>query len=222
MTETYPLAWPQGWARTAASARQESKFHTVGTQHSSGPNGGSWKVTRPLTIEAAMRRLSDELERLGAREIVLSSNLERRLDGQPRSSQRSPADPGIAVYFKRKGQPIVLACDRWTTCAGNIAAIAGHIDAIRRMERYGVGSLDRVFTGYAALPAPGQKAKRQWWVVLGMQERPTGIDSAESLYRIMARRYHPDNKDTGSTAMMAEINAAIADARTEFGARGIA
>lgn len=162
-----------------------------------------------------MRRLSDELERLEARNIILSSNLERRLDGQPRSNQQMPDDPGVACYFTRNKQPMVLACDAWIEPAGNIAAIAGHIECIRAMDRYGVGTLDRVFTGYAALPAPGTTANRPWWRVLGLDGPITGdtaLPHCEFLYRKLAKERHPD-APTGSTYMMAELNEAIAEAR---------
>jgi hypothetical protein len=59
------------------------------------------------------------------------------------------------VYFKLHGKDRVLACDKWDRVADNIAAIAAHIDAIRRQDRYGVGTIDQAFAGYSALPPPG-------------------------------------------------------------------
>lgn len=205
----FPLAWPFGWPRTLAGRRDAAPFHT--TTKIVYPSGGSGTRRRDITVEAARRRLSDELDKLGAREVILSTNIEMRLDGQPRSNRRDPDDPGIAVYFKRKDQPIVMACDRWDTCAGNIAAIAGHIEAIRRIERYGVGSLDRVFTGYAALPAPGEHAKRPWWNVLGFESMPADIETVTISYKSLARRHHPDAG--GNSTEMAELTAAMAEAR---------
>ena len=34
----------------------------------------------------------------------------------------------------------------------------------------------------------------------------------ETAYRVLAKRYHPDNPQTGSAAMMAKINVAIEEA----------
>ena len=105
----------------------------------------------------ARERLADELDRLGARYVVLSTNMELRLDGQPRAGQSEPADPGVCVYFQLKDRPTVLPCDRYTTVAGNMAAIAAHIEATRAIERHGVGTLEQMFTGFQALRGPGPK-----------------------------------------------------------------
>mgnify|MGYP000712282402 CR=1 FL=1 len=137
----YPLTWPAGWKRTPTAQRARARFRSGRTE---------------LSIYEATQRLQGELERLerGIGGVVLSTNVETRLDGMPRSDRRAPADPGAAVYFRLKGQPRCLACDKWDRVADNIAAIAAHIEAIRAVDRYGVGTLDQAFAGYAALPAP--------------------------------------------------------------------
>lgn len=119
----------------------------------------------------------------------------------PRSGQPEPTDPGAAVYFKLKGKPRCLACDKWARVADNIAALAQHIDALRRIERYGVGTMEQAFAGYAALPP----SPSDWWIVLGVPQEATDaqIDDA---YRQLARKSHPDAG--GSHSEMARINAA--------------
>jgi len=92
-------------------------------------------VRRSLTVADARNRLDLELQRLGARDVLLSTNVQVRLDGLPRSGQNEPADPGAAVYFTLKGKPRCLACDRWSRVADNIAAIAAHVYAIRAVDR---------------------------------------------------------------------------------------
>ena len=47
------------------------------------------------------------------------------------------------LYFHLKKQPYAMACDRYTTVADNLAAIAAHIDAVRAIERHG----DRKISG---------------------------------------------------------------------------
>src|SRR5687767_8447881 len=126
----FPLEWPLGWKRTPAHLRRNVPFKTK--------SPGDY--ARTIGHEGALRRLDAELDRLGATAITLSTNLELRLDGRPRGDQR-PADPGVAIYFRFKKRPTVFACDTFNTVAGNIAAIAAHIEALRRIDRYGVGSL---------------------------------------------------------------------------------
>lgn len=193
MAEAYPLAWPAGWPR--AKSRQRASF-----SKKTWDSSYRWQSTGRLSVADARQRLSDELDRLGARYVTLSTNLETRLDGQPRSNQAEPADPGVAVYFRLDGKDIVLACDKWDRVADNIAAVAKHIDAIRGMDRWGVGSTRQAFAGYEALPAP-----EQWWQVLGLSER-AGREDIKAAYRQKAREAHPDQG--GSDAAMARLNAA--------------
>jgi hypothetical protein len=86
MTQAYPLQWPQGRPRTA-SPRTGRFSKTTRTRQ-------GWDQKVELTVADAVGRLQDEIDRLGARQYVLSTNLELRLDGLPRSSQAEPRDPG--------------------------------------------------------------------------------------------------------------------------------
>lgn len=106
-------------------------------------------------------------------------------------------------------KPAVLACDRWRTVAGNVAAIAAHMNAMRSMDRWGVGSLDQMFAGYLTLPAPIVTA--DWRTPLG---NPATLAHAEAVYREKMRTAHPDNG--GSHAAAAALNAAIEIARREL------
>jgi len=162
-----------------------------------------------LTVFDSVARLTGELRRLGAQvgTEVLSTNLITRLDGVPRSDQRPPEDPGAAIYFKLKGQPRVLACDRWTRVADNIAAIAAHIEAIRAQERYGVGSLEQAFAGYVTLPP----AVTDWWVILGVSPNATWDQANEAFLRL-AQAAHPDRQG-GSHEQMARLSEAREKAR---------
>ena len=197
----YPLAWPSGWKRTPASQRHRAAFRT-GKQ--------------PLTVSAALGRLARELRLLNAVDEVLSTNVAVRIDGWPRSGQAEPSDPGAAAYFKIAGTPTVLACDRWTRVADNIAAVAQHIDALRRIDRYGVGTLEQAFAGYAALPerAGGVEA---WWEVLGVAPQASR-EGVEIAYRELARTLHPDAG--GDHDRMARLNRARDEARRALEAIG--
>jgi hypothetical protein len=101
-------------------------------------------------------------------------------------------------------QPRVLACDKWNSAADNMAAIAAHIEAIRAQERYGVGTLDQAFAGYAALP-PDTAAN--WRAVFGFaaDSTPT-LDQVDAAYKATARQKHPDVG--GTDIEMAHVNRA--------------
>jgi hypothetical protein len=193
--DRFPLAWPTGWPRTPRAQRQRARFASRG---------------QTLSVADGLKRLSAEVDRLGARYALVSSNVEVRLDGWPRSGQPEPADVGVALYFQLHGQARVLACDRWTRVADNLAAIAQHIDALRRIDRYGVGTMAQAFAGYTALPAQASP----WWTVLEFADRPTSLAAVEQRHTELARRHHPDRG--GSLDTMAKINAARDAARRDL------
>lgn len=205
MTTAFPLAWPHWVKRT--TNRQPAKFSKKVDQRF---GASTFKVSNYLTVADARNRLQRELELLGARSPILSSNIELRLDGQPRSGIE-PNDPGVTVYFTLKGKPLCMPCDKWDRVADNIAAIAAHIDAIRRIERYGVQSVEEAFAGFAALPPP-----MAWWQKLGF-DGPVDRPTAERAFKTLAHKYHPDKPD-GDPERMKEIGSAIAEARKELAA----
>lgn len=184
---TYPLHWPSNWPR--ARSRRQANFHER-------THAGQ----KPLSIATAMDRLEEELTKLGAKEIVVSTNRERRVNGMINAAGSEPADPGVAVYFQLKGKDTALACDAWDRVADNLNAIAKHIEALRGQERWGVGTIEQAFTGYQALPAP-----EQWWQVLGLP-RNASRDAITQAYRTLAKSAHPDAG--GSEAAMARLTAA--------------
>lgn len=204
----FPLQWPKGKPRTKHRAR--GAFRGKSGSWSTDPVSGAnrWNPPQNLTVAQAVARVQRELDRLGARLPVISSNLELRLDGLPRSGQRKPEDPGVAVYFRLDGEPVTLACDRYDTVEANIAAIAAHIDAMRTAERHGVGSLREMFRGFMALPSA---EAFDWRDVLGDCQT---WDEAKSKYRELARKAHPDAG--GSETEFARLSGALEKAQGYF------
>lgn len=207
----YPLQWPAGWKRTPASSRTAGRFNKKRTENVRYRDGTSrsWQRTDDVTIGEATQRLLAELERMGVPEddVVISSNLQLRLDGLPRSGQAQPADPGVAVYWRDGRQDRCMAIDLYTKVEQNIAALAATIDAMRAIERHGGAAiLDRAFTGFTALPAPIVAGMaRPWWEVLGVA-RDANRDQINTAYRRLASEAHPDKG--GTAERMAEINRA--------------
>jgi hypothetical protein len=164
----YPLTWPVGWARIPAHKRQPSQF-------------------ADRSIAKAVQYVLEQVRLLNGKSVIVSTNLQLRNDGLPRSGQKRPDDPGAAVYFVLKGKPRVLACDKWTLVEDNLWAIGKHIEAIRGQDRWGVGTIDQAFAGYEALPAP----KSTWWDILGVSQRATDGEVSVA-YRSLAKTNHPD------------------------------
>lgn len=181
----FPLSWPLGKPRTPGNAQKFGKFRKEGFC---------------LTVAVAADRLDGELDRLGAVYPLISSNVEVTLSGRPRAGQRNPADPGVCVYFRLKGKPYAMACDRYTTVADNLAAIAAHIDAVRAIERHGVATAAETLTVFEALPAPKRPHE-----ILGVAPH-ADADEIRRAWRDRIAQGHPDQGGTHSAA--AEINAA--------------
>jgi hypothetical protein len=218
--QPFPLQWPDGWTRTPARDRTRSRFG----HRSSGQ----------VSFSGARQALLDELSRLGAANVVITSDLPTRNDGLPYASGRAE-DPGIAVWFiladaRGNNQERVLPCDKWPTHAENMQAIAKSVEAMRGLDRWGVGDVvTRAFAGFNALPpgsgdgeptAPQQPAKRSWREIFGMTAfetlaAPDLLAIARSRHRAAIKIAHPDAG--GSHDDAAELNAALAEAEQELG-----
>jgi hypothetical protein len=207
----YPLAWPNTWPRTASrrQAMFSKKVHRAGAPYARSEN---------LTVGDGLARLERELRLLGARTPVISSNLRRNLDGSLTANQaKMLADPGIAVYFRLHDTPIVLACDKWNSAADNMAAIAGHIEAIRAQGRYGVGTIDQAFRGYAALPPVGGTQGGDWRAeleVATVAPAALTLTYCEAQYTKLLKLRHPDRG--GSHDAIVRLNLARDAARAYF------
>lgn len=185
-TRSYPLYWPEGWPRTNPYNTKRARFG----DHS---------------VHEGRRVLADQVRLFGGSELIISSNLELRLDGNPRSNQKQPSDRGVAVFFKRNQQELALACDVYTTVEDNLWALCRTLDALRQIERDGSPSLiNRAFKGFAALPDPNNRA---WWDVLGVL-RNAGQTEIKQAYFNLAKKYHPDNKETGDPDLFLQVQRA--------------
>lgn len=191
--EAYPLYWPEGWERTKSLT--PSRFNT-----------GFGK---------ARQFLFWELERMGAKNVILSTNVPlNKGDGLPRANF-TPGDPAVAVYFSYKGKPMVFACDKYYTVTDNMQAIAKTIEAIRGIERWGASDMmERAFRGFTALP---EHASQNWRYHLGFGEdqhvTATEVDSA---FRELAKKHHPDVG--GNAETFQQIVSAREQARKDLGA----
>lgn len=196
----YPLQWPDGWPRSRS--RKAGQFGKTETRP-----GQSRKNKADLTMADAMKRVKYELDRLGvnvADDSIVSTNLKLNLSGLPRGDQGEPQDPGAAVYFQKRGAPMrVIAIDAYYRVRDNIAAIAATLEAMRAIERHGGAQiLERAFTGFAALTAPG----KNWWDVLEVKP-DASRETIEANFKRLARDRHPD-RGGGSHEKMSELNEA--------------
>lgn len=220
--DPFPLQWPEGWKRTRPDYRTRSKF--------------GFKQSGDIPFGHARNELLAELDRLGAANVVITSDLPTRLDGLPYANGRSD-DPGVAVWFvlarNQRWEERVFACDKWRSHAENMWAIAKSIEAMRGLDRWGTGDVvQRAFAGFAALPAGGETSDgqpqqpatvvRTWQEVfevtplIGIVAPPDLLAIVKARHRDKIKQHHPD---LGGDAQIAvELNAALAEAERELGA----
>lgn len=80
---------------------------------------------------------------------------------------------------------------------------------MRGVERWGVTDmLKRAFTGFKALPESNSK---DWWNVLNVEKYASKF-SIKVAFRLLAKKYHPDNPNTGNEALFKELKTAYDDA----------
>lgn len=197
--EAYPLQWPVGYERTAIPERHPS-------------------FRRHTSFAYERDELLDELRRLKAKEVVISSNIPVRQDGMPKADylRRSITDVGVAVYFKKDGEDTVLACDAWDSCEHNVRALTKTIEDLRGLARNRTSEiLKRAFVGLKQLPEQAESLTR-WWETLKIDRRAP-IEAITEQYRSLARQHHPDQG--GDSHQWALLSESYALAKKEKGVK---
>jgi hypothetical protein len=178
--------WPEGWNRLRPPARRS-------------PFSASWSSTLEL--------LDRELTHLRARQITIQVDLTRddfRLDGNLRTAARINY-PGVIVGFDTKDfGGLSYPCNAFDGKAGagwkeNVRAIALGLEALRRVERYGIANRGQQYAGFAELGSgialSSMTHERALEILL---EAADTRDDGEGdwdfsvLFRTAASKHHPD------------------------------
>lgn len=160
-------------------------------QRRRSPFSADWRST--------MHLLDRELRSLGARAIVLQVAMEEtdfRIDGLPRATARAK-HPGVILSFDTSGWPegsalngrLEFATDSFATWQENLRAIALGLEALRKVDRYGITRGDAQYAGFKALPRGDDGA-------MGLYTREEARDWLSRRYggdvRRALRDTHPD------------------------------
>lgn len=192
-----------------------------GNQHSRrrpSPFKVNWSSTlRLLETEVRALRGSNVVLRLAVRPQDL------RIDGGVKANARIQ-DPSVILEFKSGPDLLSFPCDRFDWWEDNVRAIALALEALRKVDRYGVRS-GRQYEGFKALPSGAAAivttppmtieracARLHYWSE-GTYE-PDDIRDVKEI-ALKAIRYaskiaHPDTPGTGDTAGFQEVQAARA------------
>lgn len=162
-----------------------------------------------------LQLLESELHMARAESPVVQLAIEDRYwtrDGRP-YAQAKGLHPGVIVSFVKsigakagaRRIPLSFPCDRFTTWESNLRAIALSLEALRKVDRYGVTQNAEQYTGFKQLPPPGpehetiqtvEDAARFVAAIVG-HDYPADLlikspDNWRSAYRAAAAKLHPD------------------------------
>ncbi len=176
-------------------------------QRQYSPFGKTWKQI--------LEMLERELRHLNYRHgscVLLTAHTpyDVRNDGTLRQGARKPEHPGVVVHFdvydqkNKRYVPMSFECDNFVSFDANLQAIAGAMEALRKVDRYAVtggGKSNAHYEGYKALPsAEGSVGTRESAAAfmathsgVAMKEiliSPTAMTTA---YRKAASALHPDS-----------------------------
>lgn len=174
------VAWPGALARS----RQRSNFSA---------SFGS-------TVDLVWR----EIHALQGRNVVLQvamADRDFRLDGYPRATARAE-HPGVILTLDSKHGPLSYPCDRFDHWQDNLRAIALALEALRKVDRYGVTKRGEQYAGWKQLPGgtPTTPPMSKDEAVRVMAELAGCTEPADIVnpyvidrwYRAAAKRVHPD------------------------------
>lgn len=182
------------WQGERSGGVQGSRFKRAGR----AKEGGGWEYGSPVPWPDTLALLDRELSMLGVDEFVLQLDMAERdirLDGLPRSDAR-PSSTAVIISFEASVGALRYQCDTFDTWQANVRAIALGLEALRKIDRYGISGRGQQYTGWLALPAQSQshtEALAFLGSVTGHSTKPD--DSPENLhamYREAVKVLHPD------------------------------
>jgi len=171
--------------------------------------------------------LDREIRALGARRWVMQIDVSERWirrDGQL-YERAQPASPAVKVAFESRHGPLTYQADRFSHWQDNIRAIALSLEALRKVDRYGVAGHGEQYRGWVAIEATAAKMTREQaaeflatWAhpddtarrsaaAAAILDGAAPADALTYAYRLAARRAHPDMPG-GDHDTMARLNTA--------------
>jgi len=170
----------------------------------------------------ARDHLVNELKLMGARYIMISTNVPTKSDGLPYANYGRIEDPGVAVYFDYDGESTVFACDKWQKVEHNMRAVGKTIEAIRGIARWGSSDMmKRAVSAFKELNCQPDPA--DWRRVMDFEksfswrseDREDALKLVKERYHQLSRVHHADMG--GNEEEMKRINIAWEAARRELG-----
>jgi hypothetical protein len=151
------------------------------------------------SLSSTMDTLRRELTMLGARNARMQIAIAPeafRLDGYPRATAK-PEHPGIILTLDSKHGPLSYPCDTFLTWQDNLRAIALALEALRKVDRYGVTRRGEQYRGFLAIEATAMPAgfgsvDEAWTFILDRGGYDRDETRVSGRIRDAKRSTHPD------------------------------
>lgn len=160
-------------------------------EHRSAPFTADWSSTLDL--------LDREIYLIDGRNAVLQVAIEPtdfRKDGKPRANAKQK-HPGVILSLDSMRGSLQLPCDTFMHWQDNLRAIALSMEALRKMERYGVAKRGEQYTGWKALNPGPSSVMSEHGAAEYIRSFAKGGTSLQECYRQARFKTHPD-RATGS------------------------
>lgn len=173
---------------------------------------------------ATLAELSREMRHLNARNgelLVAIRPDDFRLDGKPRANAKQE-HPGVILSFDSTVGHLSYPCDTFTRWQDNVRAITLALEALRKVDRYGVTKRGEQYRGFLALEATvapagfatADEALQFLWSVASEEGYPGESVKHPSVWLRRAQRVtHPDAG--GDAATFQRVSLAEAKLRAE-------
>lgn len=143
-----------------------------------------------------------------------------RQDGRPRAHAVAE-HPGVIFSLDSKHGPLSYPCDTFTSWQDNLRAVALALEALRKVDRYGVTKRGEQYRGFLALEATAapagfataDEALHFIGVLAHAEPERNNIRAVRAVLRAAQRAAHPDHG--GSAAIFQRVSLAEAKLRQE-------
>jgi hypothetical protein len=163
-------------------------------------------------LRSTLTLLTRELDALGARHPVLEVAIpadQFRLDGRPRANAREE-HPGVVLSLPHTHVGALrYATDTFDRWQDNLRAIALGLEALRKVDRYGITKRGEQYAGFKALPSGGipmaggrmtvDEAAREFVQIIAVNGYTVATHEVtddpalrHAAYRHAAKHVHPD------------------------------
>jgi hypothetical protein len=165
----------------------------------------------PEMLGKTLEVLSREIRALKPRQAILEVDLrpeDFRQDGAPRAGRVAKTPGIILTLVKTKwGHDIRYEVGTYDYWDDNLRAVALGLEALRKVDRYGVTKRGEQYVGFKALPAGSNESTMNEAEATEWFEKHASPPTHAG-YRNLAALYHPDNGRHGDRALWDELERA--------------